>query len=101
MIEWELAHQIASAHVAAIPLAQEGDRAAVDDRHTSVYEFGWLFVYQSSWYLQSGDGRWRLYDNHPFLVDRREGRIISIPLPDRDALMSRFQQAWSQGLPLE
>jgi hypothetical protein len=100
MIEWEQAHQIASAHAAAIPLAVEGDRAVVDDRHTSAYEFGWLFVYQSSWFLQTGDRRWMVYDNHPFLVDRRDGRILVVPLPDRDALMSRFRQEWDQGQPL-
>lgn len=100
MIEWAAAHQIATAHVATIPLAEPGDQPALDDRFTVAYDFGWLFSYQSSWYLQTGDKRWRLYDNHPFLVDRRDGRIIEVPLPDRDAMLGRFQQAWTQGLPL-
>lgn len=100
MIEWETAHQIASAHAATIPVARDGDRGAIDDRYTIPYDFGWLFVYQSSWFLQTDDRRWILLDNHPFLVDRRDGRIISVPLPYNDELLNRFQQQWSQGLPL-
>lgn len=100
MIEWETAYGIAQAHVAARPLSQPGDQAVLDDRYTVGYDFGWLFAYQSSWYLQTGDDRWRLYDNHPFLVDRRDGRIIEIPRMWRDELLARYQQQWAQGQPL-
>ena len=100
MIDWTTAHQIATAHAASIPMSEPGDRAVVDDRLTVAYDFGWKFVFQSSWYLQTGDARWRLLNNHPFLVDNREGRVLPLQNPEREAALQRFQQQWSQGLPL-
>lgn len=100
MIDWATAHQIATSYAAAIPLAAPGDQAVLDERFTVAYDFGWQFLFQSSWYLQTSDKQWRLYDNHPFLVERREGRVIFLPNPERAAMLERFQQAWNQGLPL-
>ena len=100
MIEWSTAHQIASAYIATIPLAEDGDQAVIDDRYTVAYDFGWFFVFQSSWYLQTGDRRWQLYDNHPFVVERRDGRLIEVSIAHRFELLERFQQQWHAGLAL-
>ena len=97
MIDWETAHRIATQHVSTITLAAEGDQAVVDDRWTVAYDFGWLFHYQSSWFLQTDDDRWMLLDYHPFLLHKGDGTIIPMPRISRAELLDHYGKAWAGG----
>jgi hypothetical protein len=39
------------------------------------YPFGWLFFYQSKTHVDTGDRRFALLGNVPFIVDRRDGSV--------------------------
>ncbi len=99
MIDWESAHRVATGHVTAIPLEATGDQAVLLDAQTVAYDFGWLFVYQSSWFVQTNDPRWMLLDNHAFLVSRADGAIVVIPRAQRDEILYRQAQLWTAGEP--
>lgn len=94
MIDWETAYRIAEQHVASMALVADGDRAVIDNSRTVAYEFGWLFHFQSSWYLQSGDDGWQLLDNHPFLVGRNDGHIVAMPRATRARQLADYARWW-------
>lgn len=92
MIDWETAHRVAADHAARIPMDATGDQAVLLDAQTVAYDFGWLFVYQSSWFVQTNDPRWMLLDNHAFLVRRADGTIVVVPRAHREAILYQLSQ---------
>jgi hypothetical protein len=62
------------------------ERLAADDRRRespfttcvsgfTEYEFGWVFFYNSTEFLETGDFRHCLGGNAPLIVDRNDGRL--------------------------
>ncbi|WP_321861545.1 YrhB domain-containing protein [Burkholderia cenocepacia] len=56
----------------------EGCDAVVIDEYTQEFDVGWVFYYQSSRFLESGDMRDRLVGNAPLFVSRADGQATSI-----------------------
>jgi len=101
VIDWDVAYRIATDYVATLPIdATHGDRSIIDDRFTEAYDFGWLFHFQSAFWIQTGDPLWQLLDNFPFLVDRRDGHTIPVPPRHKAEMLYRFAQQWAAELPL-
>jgi len=41
--------------------------------------FGWVFSWNDRRYLESGDHRYAMCDNHPFVVLCRDGKVVRLP----------------------
>lgn len=52
----------------------EGEFAIVENA-TREFEFGWVFFYENSEYLESGDEMDRAVGNAPVLIDRTSGEV--------------------------
>ena len=48
----------------------------VDDKHTIEKEWGWVFFYNTSEYLKSGDIDEELIGNVPYIANKNTGEII-------------------------
>ena len=48
---------------------------AIDEERSSEYKWGWVFVYDSKKYIETGDPRYALIGNGPILFNRRSGEI--------------------------
>jgi len=55
---------------------------------TEEHDFGWVFFYNSSRFLQTGDFSYALVGNAPLLVERDTGRLLTLgtALPTEDYL---------------
>jgi hypothetical protein len=47
----------------------------VVDEQTIEDDFGWVFFYSSKQYIETGDFRFAIAGNAPFIVDRRDGSL--------------------------
>lgn len=45
------------------------------DEYTREEDFGWVFFYQSKQYGETGDFRFALFGNAPFIVNKRDGSL--------------------------
>ena len=52
-----------------------GDNIVIVDEHTVERPFGWVFIYNTREYLESGQLADALAGNDPWIVDRRDGSL--------------------------
>jgi hypothetical protein len=52
--------------------------ATIIDRATQEFDVGWVFFYQSSRFLETGDVQYRLAGNAPLFVSRQDGQAAFI-----------------------
>lgn len=52
-----------------------GEDVVIVDESTVERPFGWLFIYNTRHYLETGDPRDALVGNDPWIVDRRDGSL--------------------------
>jgi len=45
-------------------------------QHTIERPFGWVFFYTSRLYRETGEARYALAGNAPFIVNRRSGEVV-------------------------
>ncbi len=59
----------------ALTLARQtaGRDVEIQDERTIERDFGWVFFYDSSEYLATGESRWKLFGNAPIIIDRDTG----------------------------
>ncbi len=75
MIDHERAVALASEHLSAMPALADGDTLVLLAEHTIERPFGWVFFYSSRLWVETGDFRYALGGNAPFIVDRHSGEI--------------------------
>jgi len=86
MIEFETAQRILVSHLAtvgremnlfgsALPNAKDRPYTHLVVSHVTEYEFGWMFFYNSREFLETGDDRYSLVGNAPFIVEKTVGRL--------------------------
>lgn len=97
MIEAGEAHAIATAFVESLDtwFADPTDAPAVQWDATAEFNFGWVFYWNSRRFLESGDPRFALDGNTPFLVDRNDGTVrpIGTGYPLQDTIRA-YADAW-------
>ena len=74
-----LSHQDAIAIVAgeiAKMTPPEGDMLVVYPEHTLERTFGWVFFWGSDLYKKTGEFRYALGGNSPFIVNRHTGAVV-------------------------
>lgn len=52
-----------------------GESLQIVDSETIEKSFGWVFFYNSKEYLKTGDFRYMLTGNSPFIVNRNSGEV--------------------------
>ncbi|HDR9769529.1 TPA: hypothetical protein QDC27_004794 [Burkholderia cepacia ATCC 25416] len=76
-ISWTLEQAMAQARRTLSSLARAVGITIIDAA-TSEFDVGWVFYYQSSRFLETGDVRDSLAGNAPLFVSRDDGRAISV-----------------------
>lgn len=71
MLDYEEAVALVRAEIAKMP-PLEGDALVVHLEHTIERPFGWVFFWGSDMYMKTGDFRYALGGNAPFIVDRNK-----------------------------
>ncbi|MCP2041950.1 hypothetical protein L1281_002568 [Neisseria sp. HSC-16F19] len=73
MIDFEDAYQIANTYITNL-----GNSCALPLEITEIIteDFGWIFIYNSSIYVKSGNFRDKLLGNSPFLVEKKTGEVV-------------------------
>lgn len=51
------------------------DEYAVDEKHTTEHEWGWVFAWNSRKYIETGDVRFALMGNGPMMFNKKTGEI--------------------------
>lgn len=74
MLTKEQARELVERYLTNEVSGYDGEFAVVDDA-TIETTFGWVFVYDSSEYLKTGDEMSRAVGNAPVLVDKRNGEL--------------------------
>jgi hypothetical protein len=68
------------------PYWPEKSEIVVMDEHTIEKEWGWVFFYESSDYLKTGDFSDQLVGNAPFIVNKATGELVetgtALPIED-------------------
>jgi len=54
----------------------DNDERVILDEYTIAKEYGWYFFFNSKRFMDTGDDRYRLAGNAPFLVTKKGGKII-------------------------
>ena len=76
MLSRQDAITIAEQEVARMPPLPECDSWIVFLESTIERRFGWVFFYGSRLYSETGDLRYAVAGNAPFIVDRHTGAIV-------------------------
>ena len=74
MISDTEAARIADEHVRRIATSCGIELVLIRDQTLST-DFGWVFVYDSKAFVETGEFRHRLAGNAPFIVDKNDGSI--------------------------
>lgn len=68
------------------PHLTDQPRLVVLDNQTIEKEWGWVFFYQSLWFIESGDFKDMLAGNAPYIVNRKTGELVvtgtDLPIED-------------------
>jgi hypothetical protein len=73
-ITWDAAWQIANQTVASIRPATD-DQMVLLPKQTREVTSGWVFFYAARRWVETGDFRFIIAGNAPFIVDRRDGSV--------------------------
>jgi hypothetical protein len=75
------------------PYWPDKPKIVVMDEHTIEKEWGWVFFYESSDYLQTGGFSNRLAGNAPYIVNKATGELVETgtALPTEDYI-KKFEQ---------
>lgn len=76
MITREEARRIAQEHIGSWRVATKGDSWITLDEWTIEKDWGWVFFYTSRLWHETGDIRYALAGNSPFIVERDSGRLL-------------------------
>lgn len=77
MIDYEEASARVEEALARWPGGQEaGDSLVILHGHTLEKPWGWVFFYTSKQFHETGDSRFALAGNAPYIVERETGRLI-------------------------
>ena len=76
MVDREQARALVAADLAAMPPASPDDAYVVLDEHTIERDWGWVFFYNSQTYRETGDDRYALLGNAPYIVRRSDGALF-------------------------
>ncbi|CAN4277994.1 YrhB family protein [Pseudoxanthomonas sp. LjRoot125] len=87
MISYEEARSHVEEALARWPDAQEtGDSLIILHERTMEKPWGWVFFYTSKQFHETGDFRFALAGNAPYIVERETGRLIetgtAVPLDE-------------------
>ncbi|AFM05478.1 hypothetical protein Fleli_3142 [Bernardetia litoralis DSM 6794] len=74
MIDYKEAKKIAKLFLNRIDTGTRNDKCIITDNIE--YDFGWIFFYQSSIYLETNDPLYMLAGNIPIIVDRVTKNIL-------------------------
>lgn len=101
MIDYEEASARVEEAQARWPDAQEtGDSLVILHGHTLEKPWGWVFFYTSKQFLETGDSRFALAGNAPYIVERESGRLIqtgtALPLDEYIANYERTGDPWAR-----
>ena len=98
MVDAVEAQAIASAFVESLDtwFADPTDGPAVQWDATTEFNFGWVFFWNSRRFLETGDPRFALEGNTPFLVDRNDGTVrpIGTGYPLQQTI-SAYAESWT------
>jgi len=50
-------------------------KRVIMDEHTIERDWGWVFFYSTDRYVETGDVRYALFGNAPYIVNRRTGEL--------------------------
>ena len=76
MLEYEEALTRVRAEIAKMPPPEE-DSLVVYPERTIERQFGWVFFWGSDMYAKTGEFRYALGGNAPFIVNRHSGTVVS------------------------
>lgn len=77
MLDYEGAVALARKELANVEDLPDGDLLVLLLQHTIERPFGWVFFYTSRLYRETGESRYALAGNAPFIVDRRSGMVVT------------------------
>lgn len=75
MIDYENAEKIAKNYVSSMQGATEAADLVLVGEETLTEGFGWVFFYNSAKWLETGDIRYAIAGNAPFIVDANDGSV--------------------------
>lgn len=104
MIDYEEASARVEEALARWPDAQEtGDSLVILHEQTLEKPWGWVFFYTSKQFQETGDFRFALAGNAPYIVERETGRVIetgtALPLDEYIANYERTGDPWASHAP--
>jgi hypothetical protein len=76
MIDHDSARALVLRQLSAMPAAFMDDDWVILDHHTIERSWGWVFCYDSRKYLETGDDRFLVAGNAPFIVRRIDGAVF-------------------------
>lgn len=76
MADYAEARRLIDAKLAAWRPAFTDDSWVILDDHTIEREWGWVFFYDSRLHQETGDFRYAIAGNSPFIVRRRDGVVL-------------------------
>ncbi|WP_343639681.1 YrhB domain-containing protein [Roseateles sp.] len=76
MLNYEDAIATAEKELANADDLPGGDSLVLLLQHTIERPFGWVFFYTSRLYRETGEARYALAGNAPFIVNRRSGEVV-------------------------
>lgn len=74
MINKNQAKKIVYEYLARMEL-EAGEQFEIIDSETIEKKFGWVFFYNSKKYIETGDFRYMLAGNVPFIIDKVDGSL--------------------------
>jgi uncharacterized protein YceK len=94
MITREQARQSVVERLSSWRGSRKGDSLVVDDKATIEKPWGWVFLYTSRLWQETGDDRYLLGGNAPFIVERESGRMLvlgtALPLEHYVAFYEKY-----------
>ena len=75
MISADDAREIANEYLLKLELEDGGESLQLVEKETLEKPFGWVFFYNSKDYLETGEFKFRLAGNAPFIVDKNNGDV--------------------------
>ena len=98
MVDWEQASAIAGEYVAGLSTDFPKDDQLVMVRERTLEKpFGWVFFYTSKRWLETGETKFAVAGNAPFLVKRDTGQVhVFGTARSIDHYIEQFEQAISK-----
>jgi hypothetical protein len=67
------------------------------DEFTREYPYGWVFFYQDTRFIETGDPRFMVGGNAPVLVDKKTGALHVLSTSDRlERSLEAHARAWNE-----